>query len=355
MGSFVIVIVLIIILSIIFRGKGDRRKISLLCICFLLLVGLKISVVWNEWGDLPSYNLIFQHTLTHDLSYYHHYGWDTPDVKSEIGWTFYTWLNSSISSNFYFLLLTTGFTTLLGYFYSIYKFIPSHYLCLSILIYIIGPYLQSFYVLRQHLAMALMLFSYPYIIGSKPIKFLFITLLSFAIHQSAIFVVPLYILYNIKNRKIFCLSIISYSAILFTIILYVGNTADLIVDGYNTYLRAKEEEFSNYKSAALLLGVLLVRVLILKNKMFNEGITRLLSIILIIGSINAFIAVGRVAFMSRLNMYYSELIFLVLPNTISFLNIKFYRIAIAFSYLLIMGLYFFMRYNTYLTGRFIWD
>ena len=355
METFVVVIIAIVILSIFFNGRGRQYDMSFLCICFLLLLFVKVSVVWREWGDLPQYYCLFQHTTTHDFSYYQNHGWEVPDVKSEWGWVFYTWLNSCISSDFYFLLLTTGAITLLGYFRTIYKYVPSYYFYLSVLIYVIGPYLQSFYVLRQHLAMGIMLFSYPYIINGKIWKFFAVTLISSTVHLTALFVVPLYFIYKIKNNRIFFLSILTYSAILLSIVLYIGDADDLIIDGYNTYLRAGEDRFSNFTSAALLLGLLIFRVFILKKNMFCEGFTRLLSIIIIIGSINAVVGAGRVMFMSRLNMYYSQVFFLIWPNTISFIKNRTYRVILAISYVFIMGILFILRFNKFLTGNYWWN
>lgn len=320
-----------------------------------MLLLLRISVEWKEWGDLTAYNIIFQHTSTHDFSFYCKNGWKVPDVKSEWGWTFFTWLNSCVSTNYYFFLMTSGFLILVGYFTTIYRYVPSSYLWLSLLLYVLGPYLQSFYVLRQHMAMGLMLLSYPYIINRNFLKFLSVTIICFIIHQTVLFVLPLYFFYGINNKKVFVISLLIYAGVLLSVVLYIGNATDLFIDGYNTYLRANEDEFSNFKSAALIAGVLFVRIMILRKKLFNSGITRLLSIIIIIGCLNAFIGVGRVSFMSRLNMYYSELFFLILPNTISYINIKFYRVLCAVSFLLFMGFFFFTRYNTYLTGRFIWE
>lgn len=352
---FAFLIIIVFFLAFFFYGRGKRANDSYIIICFCLLVLLRVSLNWKEWGDLPEYFNAFQHTLYHDFLYYEKTGWEVPDFKSERGWIIYTWLNSHTIPNFVSFLFVSGCIISYGYFFTIRKYVNYGLVWLPILIYILGPYLQSFYVLRQHMAMSVALLSYPFILNRQFAKFLIVIITSTAIHQTALFVFPLYFLYGIKKKRPLLLGIALYSIIVFAIVSYIGSTSDLLIDGYNTYLRANEDEFSNYKTAALLCGLLAIRLVSLKSVFGEDGITKLLSIVLILGCINAIIGAGRIMFMSRLNMYYSEIVFLILPNTISYIHNRFVRYSIAFGYVIFMGYFFFSRYNVYHTGSFVWE
>ncbi len=355
MEAFAILILIFIILALFYEVKGKQHYNVYLLICFSLLLLLRLSINWKNWGDLPEYYYAFSHTLSHSYTYYNHQGWSVPEFKSEQGWIIYTWLLSIISSNFFFFLLITGIIILGSYYFIIKKYVIPKLFLVSVLLYTIGSYLQSFYVLRQHMAMALVLFCYPYIINRYFVKFLVVVLISSAIHQTALFIIPLYFMYGINRKPLLFFSFAIYAIAVFAIVSYIGETADLFIDGYNKYLHANEEEFTNYKSAALLIGVLFIRIIAIKKNFWDDGITKLLSIILIIGCINAILGVGRVMFMSRLNMYYSSIIFLLLPNTMHYMKTRSFRILFALSYIIIMGYFFFARYNTYQIGGFIWD
>lgn len=107
--------------------------------------------------------------------------------------------------------------------YSYVKFIRKYSLVfwLSLLIlFCSGSYYTGFNVMRQLLAASLYLSCYKYIEEKNFLKYLFAVLLISAIHQSAIFMIPLYFLFQIdfkkKNRRILILS-----AIIFCVFAYI--------------------------------------------------------------------------------------------------------------------------------------
>lgn len=83
----------------------------------------------------------------------------------------------------------------------------------------------------------------------------------------------------------------------------------------------------------------------MKKACWYEGLNRFLTVLMILGVINSFIGTGTTTYMSRLNMYYSLLTFLYIPNTLSCVLSRRMRLIYGGIYLLFLA-YFALR-NAY--------
>lgn len=74
---------------------------------------------------------------------------------------------------------------------------------LSVLLFYFIIFVQSLFVLRQHLAMALCILAIPSIISRNQVKFLILVLLALSLHKTAIVFLPAYYVYKLEvNRKL---------------------------------------------------------------------------------------------------------------------------------------------------------
>lgn len=262
-------------------------------------------------------------------------------LKAEKGFIVFNKIISLFTDNPFWLILFSSIIILSGYYYSIRKYSP--FVWLSVILYMMGPYIQSIYVLRQHMAMSILLFSYPYIIEKKIVHFFFISLLAFSIHQSAIVFLPLYFLYRIKSMR----NLIIIGGVLLVIaITNLDYIVELFVQRFLTdYIYYLKGEETNWKMCALLSSVLVLRVWIMKSTFLKDGIDRLLSLILFIGVFVSYLGIGLPG-VSRLNMYYSTCLFLVIPNTLSHVKYIGYRNVLAVTYWIFLLIFFIKTLQT---------
>ena len=227
----------------------------------------------------------------------------------------------------------------------------------SVMVFLMDSFAQSLFMLRAFVSIGILLLSFPYIIKRKLIQFLFLNILAMSIHISSVIFLPVYFLYGIKNPKL--LSTISI-CLGITFIIYFDYIINLVVDRYFTSYSYYLVYIDNYEGASwkvpALLGALLVmRFVILKKHFFDFGITRLLSIILVLAFLVYTAGMGF-GLTSRMAMFFTNMTFLILPDTISHMKNKKIGMTIAVVYIIFTG-FFFLRncYNSeYINYRLIW-
>lgn len=115
----------------------------------------------------------------------------------ESGYTVINWIIGKLGFGFHgFLVIYAGFCTFsVGRF--IYKYCSEAWLGF-ILFVSLGFFEITFGILRQTLAMSILLFAIPLINKKKPFRFFLLCLLAFTVHRVAIILVPLYFISRIK-------------------------------------------------------------------------------------------------------------------------------------------------------------
>lgn len=235
-------------------------------------------------------------------------------LKSEIGYVYLMWVASWISSNTQFIFVVTSLIILGGYFFAIKRY--SSIIWLSVFILLITNYNQSLYVIRQYVAIGILMYSLPYVIRRDKWRFFLLVLLATSIHYTAIIFSLLYVVYGFdiwKNKRNLVLLLLG-SVLFFVVFRYLYSVVISIDSlGYSSY---ETEEGTNAKGFLLLLGVLLLFCWSCKNSLRHDDIDRLIFYILFLGCLFSFAGIGLFA-TARMNMYFSSIgLILGLPRVI---------------------------------------
>lgn len=288
--------------------KRDIKDRIFLSITFIQLVLVHSLVDYKSLPDLPNYYDAFNRYAKVSFDEIFHV--NKVSHNFEPGYVVYCKLISYVSTNFNVLLTITSVIMFFCYYKTIERY--SAYPFISVLLIIVTTYNQSFFVLRQHLAMSILLLTYPYIINKQIWKYLILCAIAFSIHYSAIVFIPLYFLYNIEDKRKYMISIIIVSVILiftaFSIFVYFG---DLL--GYSGYIDSKKYEGANYTNFFIMLILLGAYIFSLKREVFNQNIQKLIFSIIIIAVVGSLVGVG-ISGTGRLFYYYTMIPFLLIPN-----------------------------------------
>lgn len=199
--------ILIIFTCVILHIRKTKWLGLIFVIEVLFLIVVRSFVVPDSVSDLNYYIQIYDMTKDCNIA-------ELPDLIGIVE-PFYLFLNyvcSRFSTDYsFFLLLYNIFL-----FYSYYKFIKNYSSApyLSCILTILIMMNQSVYVVRQHLAIAIILFSYKYILERNLLKYIAIIGLATCTHYSAAVFTPIYFCANIENKHKYIATLISSSAIL---------------------------------------------------------------------------------------------------------------------------------------------
>jgi hypothetical protein len=178
---------------------------------------------------------------------------------------------------------------------------------------------QSVYVLRQHLAIAVVLFSYPYIINKKLIYFLLICAIATLIHSSAIIWLPIYFIYNVENEKRFFGVLIGAILLFFLGFQSIDTVAIDINEKYMQYI--EESETSTISNFLIQFIILVSSYLFMKGHIMDNKINKLLFVAVGIGAVIDLAGINiRLAL--RLAHYYTVADIVLLANTIKYIKVQ---------------------------------
>lgn len=355
-----LLIMFLILLASLFTPKNKSGRKLFLLISVSLLIFVRVMVDWPTWDDLWSYEMVQQYCNSHGFDVLQREGWQIDNENSEPGWIAWTWFwTRIISSNFYLFLFINATLCLTAYYSIIKKYVSPNYYLVAILIVFLSPYVQSIYVLRQHVSIALIFLSYPYILKRNWKVSLFLVLFAFALHTTAFIALPLFSFYYIKDNKKLIFALIAYAVVAISSIQVLAVYFTEYMEIGAMYLEKTGEDASNAKNALLYSGLLLMRLYFLKGRFFEDGATRLLSIVAFFASINAIAGTGVGGFMDRLNLVYMVAWCVVFPNTMTYVRNR--KTATIISVGFVLFLFFFFYKNALLADsvlhyrKFLWD
>lgn len=222
------------------------------------------------------------------------------------------WLFGRLGISFNMYLYFYSFLFLGLYFNAINKY--SQYKFLSIILFLLTIFNQSLYVLRQLMAMAILIYSYKYIIARDLKRFSILLFMAILFHLTAIIFFPIYFLYGIKGRNRLLLVVAFFSILLGILFRYFDVVVQYYFVGYADYLDS--DLLINSTRFFINLCYLSCFIFFLKEKVFDDGINRLLFVSLMVAAIGSFCGIGYVQ-SDRLFMYYSNTAFLSVPIVIS--------------------------------------
>lgn len=214
-----------------------------------------------------------------------------------------------------FLFLKLGFTFELFkicinifFIFSVYKLVSkySNKPYISIIVFVVlGSYNFSFTGLRQALAMAILMYSYKYLIEKKPLKFFAIVLIATAFHSSAIIFLIVYFAYYLK-QSIFSLAVLTIGGVVAIVnsralVSFYLNFVDA-TDLYGEYL--EKEDGLSISGVIILVSILLFALIFTYGKKWKAKDPKLTHLLLI-SVVFRILSVVWFAEFFRLSMYFS--------------------------------------------------
>lgn len=197
MAIYIMNMILLIVYAVFFnytKSKKVKKGIFVLAIIqIILILGLReVGKVGKDWGYYEKYyNWQLDWNFSQILNY----------DRYELGFKLLTKVITLIINNTQFYIFVIAVISIVPIAYIIYKYSKMPFL--SLIIYVaLDFYAFNFAGLRQGIAMALIFFSYKYIVENKTFKYLFCILLATLFHTSAIVFLPVYFIRKIKINKI---------------------------------------------------------------------------------------------------------------------------------------------------------
>lgn len=300
MSVYWIIVAAVIVLGIALPQRGNSRKlyIAVMAVMHAFVCGFRYMYLT---GDLRNYAA--------DYYNYINLGWFDAEVFQEGRNTGFLWLMKLISGwsngNFQtFLIVLAVFTEIVV---AILIFRYSSKPWLSYLVWnCMGFYVSGFSLIKQSLAMAVVMCAMMCIFDKKPIRFLVLTLLAGFIHMPALAFLPAYFL---ANRKITARTLLGY--VVGAIVIYFLRTpiVNFVADFYY-----EEETFA--LDSTKLGGRFLVIVLILLCGFFLKGFReknyeKLFNIIIVAAVFQMFSGFDNI--FTRLSDYYLQFSVLFIP------------------------------------------
>ena len=336
-GSIVFLFLLTGVLNIT-KVSIPRKNSILLQIMFTLFLFLTVFKDNNIFNDIWAYLYAFDYSMSISWSEMFSIQYYSAGLKLETGWWFYTKMLSSISNNNIFLIVVTGVFILRSYYVFILKY--SRLPWLSMFLFISTIFYQSFFLMRQSLAVAICLYSIPYIIDRKYVKFLWIIFTAYLIHNTAIIFALLYFIYP---KRIRIGDIVKYGVVgLFSYYVfdYVIKIAVSYFTGYEGYLY--DLDVQNITSLLISLTVLIFILVQLSPFTKLNNAERLFIVMVFLITFIDISRVGLSGTIGRINQYFIPAIIIILPNAIHTMRsklLKFYATSA------VIILYFIMMVN----------
>ena len=350
MHPFYIILFLETILAFVFyigssatniRGKriSNYKEQVYLILAFGILLFFHAFRDPYSLADIPEYADAYKESLG--------YTWDRVlsdhfvSLKSEVGFRIVIKAISSIFSSYQMLFILTSIFLVCSYYKTTKRY--SAYFFISVMVFTVNSFAESLFMLRSFLAIGILLFSFPYIVERRIVPFLLLNFLAMNIHISSVIFLPVYFLYGVKDTKwIWVIFIVVGGLFMLRFDDIVSYIVERYLPGYSYYfVYIDNYEGASWKMPALLGFLLLMRVIVLRKNFFDMGITRLLSIISVLAFMVYTAGMGF-GLTSRMAMFFTNMTFLVLPDTMSHMKNKQLGVLISIVYIIFTG-YFFLR------------
>lgn len=244
----------------------------------------------------------------------------------------------------------TSCITLLFVFLAIYK--GSTNPALSVFLFIaMAFYFISFNIIRQFVGVAVVLFSFGYILNGKFIKYLLLVLGAGLFHMTAYIMIPVYFLLRFVRKKVTYLTIIASMALAS---LFKDNLMDIFLSFYPIY-QGREDFLGRMIFSEIFIGIgvlsLLLAAFLVKTKKMNlkNDLDRIIFNVIFL-SLSAHLLLAWIPAINRLLYYIDILYVIVLPLLISRIPRRVYRILITTAIGGLLVIYLFI--SIYLNGSY---
>ncbi len=349
-----VILILAIILGNSFSKKHKRGYLLLICIIMSLIAGMRHILIGN---DTANYLNTFNSALINGSKIFLHSRMESGYLLMNI---FFTHFSDSFNL---FLFITSLF---INASVCLFIFKNSKNVILSLLIFVLlRLFFNEMNILRQYIAISIILHSVKYIKDRNLIKYSLYIILASTFHISAIIAFPIYFLYykSIKKNTKIILYITCFILFIFLDKILIYITAKLgYYSGYvSTY-------YNSFELGNILLFImslftyLFCKYIYIKNYnvVLNDKEYQFLLNISFVCMILNFFAI-RFSIISRLVEYYYIFIIIILPNFISLiknnknrLGAYIFTLFISICYFTIIA-YFRPYWNNVIPYRFFWQ
>lgn len=292
----------------------------------------------SYFSDLVVYGISFEEIK--NTSFLKAFTIDLQGGNLEPGYRLLMWSISSLTGCYRLLLAFNGFVILYCYFKTFKRYSP--YFVISVLFFLLIVFHPSIYILRQHISMAILLLSYPYIISGNLRMYLMVCFVAMSLHHSALFFLPVYFFYNIKKIR-------NYLMVLFgglvAMTLFVRAMMALLagyIERYSKFMDETNQFYGgmNWTYAIIVCTVLLIYIITLKKQVFIDGFNKLVLSLLCIGAVMAIACVGTPVPSRTILCYYIAAMWAI-PMSLSYIKIRLLRYTL---FLISLLLYFYIAF-----------
>ncbi len=340
-----LIVIIIGLLSLLFRSEDTRRKFFLYGSFIQLFLFLSLRAT-DVGIDLPNYFYFYDKC--------NQVGWNTIfSYRYEPLYIIYTKLIANFINNKQIFLVITAFLSLMGPLYIIKKYSKNYFL--SIFLFITFQFFTyDFYLLRQVIAMSILLLSLKYVEEKKFVKFAIMVGIATCFHTSAFLFV---IVYWLSKLEIDSKKLLIITGCMIGILLFGDRIINLVLNiVYQHYVGSTGEE-GGYFYFIVLLFVFLITTLLKKAFLRQQKTNQIWYNILILAMFIQLFAIKK-PIISRATIYYSIALIIVLPNVIKCIKDKNLRMLI--NLLVCVGFFLFYltrlgNENIYMTYHFFWQ
>ncbi|MCM0219381.1 EpsG family protein [Bacteroides fragilis] len=283
-----------------------------LCVTLLMFLGsFRAESIGN---DTHEYLRIFQE-IAQDV---------TIETRYEIGYIYLNYIVSLFNSNPQSILIVTSVITLFSFGRFIWKYSQSPWLSLF-LFFTYGFFVFSITAVRQSLAIAVLLFSYDYILQGKKLKFVLTVLIATTFHTTAIFFLVSYLCRMFKptlRTIILFLGIGIVCSYLFSTLLGFAFQLFTIYEGYDQGIYFGETRLASILYVVISLLILFFCYFILRQKKVIHQLSdwqlrnNSNMLILVLFAVVFYIISLELNLLDRIAIYYNVFSLILLPNAI---------------------------------------
>lgn len=302
------------------KKNKENVYIGIICIQMALIIGMRGIEVGVDTNSYNSIYISSSYVRWNEIFNYY----------LEPGYMFINKFISAFGGEYRAVLLFNAFVTMFGVYFFIKK--CSWNRLLSIFIFVgIGYFNSTMNIMRQYLAVAIILIAYANLVNNKKSKnYIFLVLVASCIHKSSIILLPFLFIYKalyserVKNTIILKF-VVWFSLIL--LVLGIGKIAAYIPwFNYDYMTNGAAYEYSIINMGfAIKVVMLIICLYILKNQNNYEK-EKIDNIIFLnyLNIISCILNIGSVTFnmFTRLNIYFSITLIALIPNIIELLPIK---------------------------------
>lgn len=315
-----------------FIKDEHRRDITYLSIIFVQFSLFNFLKDYSVGQDLETYREAYEQIKLNGLEFFARYQWEPGFVLTN-----YLFIKLNISFRLFSFLIGAFF------YISVLRFINRYSLekWLSVMLFVaFGFYFASFHILRQTIAMGIILFAYDYIVKRNLKMFLLYVGMAVMFHYTAILFIVTYFLWSERDKRISMIRFITFLSICFIfntwVIDFMMNTAYGYVTRYFAY-QSSAVQGEGYGMLILLIAMTFSGMIMSPNYLGKRG--KLLFLLVVIATCAQILATSFSVF-ARVVWYWSIAVIAYVPLIINLTDHPAWKYVLNIAAILFATLFF---------------